>query len=150
MFGPRSSLSHLRYAVFGVRYPEQVIARFNNGLNITYGGWLPNVMVPSIYSSARVVLHVPRRQYVDLLPGTPTIRVFEALASGACLISLPWDDTDHLFDVGQDFAVAQSPEEMRDLIAWLCADENARLRFGEHGRRTILDRHRSEEHTSEL
>src|ERR1051326_8055009 len=150
VFGPRSSLSHLRYAVFGVRYPEQVIARFNNGLNITYGGWLPNVMVPSIYSSARVVLHVPRRQYVDLLPGTPTIRVFEALASGACLISLPWQDTDGLFTAGRDNAVAHSPAEMRDLIAWLCHDDMARTAFGEHGRRTILERHTCGPRASQL
>ena len=141
VFGPRSSLPQLSYAVYGVRYPEHVVARLNDGLHISYGGWLPNVLVPSVYSAARVVLHVPRRQYVSLLPGTPTIRVFEALATGACLISLPWEDTDHLFEVGKDFAVAHSPAEMRDLIAWLCEDDLARSNFGEHGRRTILNRH---------
>lgn len=141
VFGPRPSLPALRYAVYGVRYPEEVVARLNNGLDISYGGWLPNIRVPRVYSSARVVLHIPRRQYVELLPGTPTIRVFEALASGACLISLPWDDTDHLFDAGEDYAVAHSPKEMRDLIDWLCADDAARNGFGEHGRRTILARH---------
>jgi spore maturation protein CgeB len=87
------------------------------------------------------VLHVPRRQYVELLPGTPTIRVFEALGSGACLISLPWHDTDQLFEAGRDYAVAHSPEEMRDLIEWLCRDDAARTAFGERGRRTILERH---------
>jgi spore maturation protein CgeB len=141
VFGPRPELRGLRYAVYGVRYPADVLARLNNGLDITYGGWLPNVRVPTVYSSARVVLHVPRRQYVELLPGTPTIRVFEALASGACLISLPWQDTDRLFLAGRDYAVAHSPEEMRDLIAWLCHDDAARTEYGEHGRRTILQRH---------
>jgi spore maturation protein CgeB len=141
VFGPRLELPHLRYAVYGVRYPEQVLTRLNNGLAIAYGGWLPNVLVPTVYSSSRVVLHVPRRQYVQLLPGTPTIRVFEALASGACLISLPWEDIDHLFEAGRDYAVARSPAEMRDLIAWLCRDDRARERFGRHGRRAIVDRH---------
>jgi spore maturation protein CgeB len=141
VFGPRTALAHLSYAVYGVRYPERVVARLNNGLDITYRGWLPNVQVPSVYSSARVVLHVPRRQYVELLPGTPTIRVFEALASGACLISLPWDDTDHLFDAGHDYAVAHSPSEIRDLIGWLCRDDSARTQFGQRGRQTILARH---------
>ena len=150
VIGPRSSLPKLTYAVYGVRYPAQVLARLNNGLDINYGGWLPNVAVPSVYSAARVVLHVPRRQYVDLLPGTPTIRVFEALASEACLISLPWDDTDHLFEVGADYAVAHSPAEMRDLIAWLCRDDAARSAFGRHGRRTILDRHTCGHRADEL
>jgi spore maturation protein CgeB len=150
VFGLRSKLPHLRYAVYGVRYPEHVLARLSNGLDVDYGGWLPNVLVPGVYSSARVVLHVPRRQYVELLPGTPTIRVFEALASGACLISLPWDDTDHLFEAGQDFAVAHSPDEMREQIAWLCEDDAARLRFGEHGRQTILARHTCGHRADEL
>jgi spore maturation protein CgeB len=141
VFAPRPTLPDLSYAVYGVRYPDAVVARLNDGLDIAYRGWLPNVLVPSVYSSARVVLHVPRRQYVELLPGTPTIRVFEALASGACLISLPWADTDHLFTAGEDFAVASSPTEMRDLIAWLCSDDDARNRFGEHGHNTILERH---------
>ena len=141
VFAPRSTVPHLTYAVYGVRYPEHVVSRLKDGLKISYGGWVPNVLVPSVYSAARVVLHVPRRQYVDLLPGTPTIRVFEALASGACLVSLPWQDTDHLFEVGKDYAIAHSPAEMRDLITWLCADDVARAAFGNHGRRTILARH---------
>jgi spore maturation protein CgeB len=150
VFTPRQTLAHLRYAVYGVRYPEEVVSRLNNGLDITYGGWLPNIRVPSVYSAARVVLHVPRRQYVELLPGTPTIRVFEALATAACLISLPWQDTDQLFTAGRDFAVAHSPAEMRELIAWLCQDDAARLRFGEHGRLTILDRHTCGHRADEL
>jgi spore maturation protein CgeB len=143
VFEPRRELPHLRYAVYGVRYPEQVVSRLNNGLDISYRGWLPNVRVPEVYSAARVVLHVPRRQYVDLLPGTPTIRVFEALASGACLVSLPWQDTDRLFEANVDYAVARSPEQMRDLLAWLCSrdGQTARQQFGEHGRATILARH---------
>lgn len=150
VFGPRAELPGLRYHVYGVRYPESVIHRFNNGLDITYGGWLPNISVPEVYSAARVVLHVPRRQYVELLPGTPTIRVFEALASGACLISLPWQDSDRLFEAGRDFAVAHTPREMRDVIAWLVADEAARTEFGAHGYRTILARHTCDHRAEQL
>lgn len=150
VFGPRAELRHLSYAVYGVRYPESVVARLSNGLDIAYRGWLPNIQVPCVYSSARTVLHVPRRQYVELLPGTPTIRMFEALASGACLISLPWQDTDQLFDAGRDYVVAHSPSEMQDLIAWLCADDAARQSFGEHGRQTILKRHTCGHRADEL
>jgi spore maturation protein CgeB len=150
IFGVRPLLPQLRYAMYGVRYPEQVVARLNNGLNITYGGWLPNALVPRIYNSAKVVLHVPRRQYVELLPGTPTIRVFEALASGACLISLPWDDTDQLFEAGCDYVVAHSPTEMGEMTAWLCADAGARARFGQRGYQTILARHTCGHRADEL
>jgi spore maturation protein CgeB len=141
LIAPRRDLPHLRYAIYGVRYPDEVLSRFRNGLDIDYRGWLPNVAVPHVYSSARIVLHVPRRQYVELLPGTPTIRVFEALATGACLISLPWPDTDGLFTAGKDYAVAHSPAETRELIDRLCRDDAARSAFGEHGRNTILAKH---------
>ncbi len=141
VFAPRASLRQLTYSIYGVRYPEAVLARFRDGLDISYHGWLPNVEVAAVYSAARIVLHVPRQQYVQLLPGTPTIRVFEALASAACLISLPWPDTDHLFSEGQDYVVAHSPQQMRELIGWLAADGVARERFGQHGRQTILARH---------
>jgi spore maturation protein CgeB len=150
VFGPRRLLPRLNYAVYGVRYPDDVVARLRNGLDIDYRGWLPNVLVPRVYSAARVVLHVPRRQYTQLLPGTPTIRVFEALASGACLISLPWPDTDGLFDAGRDYAVASTPQEMRESIDWLCRDDQARAAFERHGRQTILDRHTCDHRASEL
>jgi spore maturation protein CgeB len=150
VFGPRRAVPGLRYAVYGVRYPEHVLARLANGLDISYGGWLPNVEVPAVYSAARVVLHVPRRQYVELLPGTPTIRVFEALASRACLISLPWQDTDGLFSADADFAVAHSPDEMRDLIDWLCRDDVARERIALHGYQTIQARHTCAHRVDEL
>ena len=150
VFTPRLSMPDLTYAVYGVRYPEKVLARLNNGLDIDYGGWVPNVLVPSIYSAARVVLHIPRRQYVELLPGTPTIRVFEALASGACLISLPWDDTDDLFEAGADYAVARSPDEMRELIRRFCSDDALRTALGGHGRQTILERHTCDHRAEQL
>jgi spore maturation protein CgeB len=141
VFTPRLALPQLRYAVYGVRYPQHVVARLDGELDIHYGGWLPNTAVPDVYSGARVVLHVPRRQYVELLPGTPTIRVFEALACGACLISLPWSDTDRLFDAGLDFAVVRTPDEMRATIDWLTRDDGARTAIANHGRQTILSRH---------
>jgi spore maturation protein CgeB len=140
VFGPRRELPQLGYAIYGVRYPDDLLARLRDGLRTDYRGWLPNADVPRAFAQAKVVLHVPRRQYVDLLPGTPTIRVFEALACGACLVSLPWPDTDGLFRA-DDFVVARTPDDMRDLVAWLCADETARRAYGANGRETVLARH---------
>lgn len=141
LFRPRRSLPHLRYAVYGVRYPGHVLARLRGCLNIDYRGRIPNVDVPAAYSAAKVALHIPRRQYVELLPGTPTIRVFEALATGTCLISLPWCDTDGLFQAGKDFVVARTPDEMRDTVRELCSDPIARRAVAQQGLQTVLARH---------
>ena len=150
VFGPRRELRRLRFAMYGVRYPAEVLERMRNGLDVDYRGWVANADVPRVYSASKVVLHVPRRQYVSLLPGTPTIRVFEALASGACLVSLPWPDTDRLFTAGEDYLVASTPSEMRDLLARLCDDAELRGRIGHHGRETILARHTCDHRAAQL
>lgn len=150
IFGPRTELPDLRYAIYGVRYPARVISRMRNGLAVDFRGWVANTDVPEVYSAAKVVLHVPRRQYVELLPGTPTIRVFEALASGACLVSLPWPDTDGLFRTGTDFSVVRTPSEMRDTVRWLASDASAREAFGHNGRQSILARHTCGHRAEEL
>ena len=82
--------------VHGVRYPEHAL-RALAAAGIAYGGWLPNHRVPEVFARFAVTVHVPRRPYVEPLPGIPTIRVFEALACGIPLVSAPWDDVEGLF-----------------------------------------------------
>ena len=41
---------------------------------------------PEVFARHLATVHVPRRFYVDALPGIPTIRVFEALACGIPLV----------------------------------------------------------------
>ena len=76
----------LRARVYGVRYPEAA-RRALADAGIEYAGWLPNFDVPSVFARFRVTVHVPRRPYVEALPGIPTIRPFEALACGIPLVS---------------------------------------------------------------
>ena len=75
--------------IYGVRYPDgalQALARHG----ASYRGWLPNPKAPEVFARHLATVHVPRRFYVDHLPGIPTIRVFEALACGIPLVSAPW------------------------------------------------------------
>src|SRR5207237_3600463 len=75
----------LRTRVHGVRYPGQALRELREA-GIEYAGWLPNNKVPAVFARYRVTVHVPRRPYVQALPGIPTIRVFEALACGLPLL----------------------------------------------------------------
>lgn len=81
---------------YGVRYPEDLRRRLQ-AAGIEFCGWLPNHRAPDALARARVTMHVPRRPYVEALPGIPTIRVFEALACAVPLICAPWDDAEGLF-----------------------------------------------------
>ena len=66
----------------------------------------PTPRAPEIFARHLATVHVPRRYYATILPGIPTIRVFEALACGIPLVSAPWDDAEQLFRPGTDYLVA--------------------------------------------
>ena len=63
---------------------------------------------PAVFARHPATVHVPRRFYVEQLPGIPTIRVFEALACGIPLVCAPWQDSEGLFHPGQDYLVART------------------------------------------
>jgi spore maturation protein CgeB len=139
----------LKARVHGVRYPPSAIGRLA-GAGIDYAGWLPNYRVPEAFANYRITLHIPRRPYVQALPGIPTIRVFEALACGIPLICAPWRDDEHLFAPGADYLTARDGGEMRDHLEMLLSDPPLARRLAEHGHRTILARHTCAHRVDEL
>lgn len=139
----------LRATVHGVRYPENARAALRDG-GVRYGGWLPNFEAPGIFARHRVTVHVPRRPYVEALPGVPTIRPFEALACGIPLVSAPWHDAEGLFTPGEDFLVADDGEEMTAHLQAVLGDPDLAARLSRHGRETILRRHTCAHRVDEL
>ena len=95
LFAPAGAAS-LPLDVYGVRYPDEARAMLARH-GARYHGWAPNARAPEIFARHLATVHVPRRYYASVLPGIPTIRVFEALACGIPLVSAPWDDAEHLF-----------------------------------------------------
>jgi spore maturation protein CgeB len=126
--------------IFGVRYPEHALASLRRyGAN--YRGWLPNARAPEIFARHLATVHVPRRFYVDLLPGIPTIRVFEALACGIPLVSAPWRDSENLFRPGTDYLVARDEAEMERHLRALQQEPELRRGLVESGLASIQGRH---------
>ena len=145
---PAASLG-LRPRMYGVRYPQGAIDRLERA-GVEYAGWTPNFNVPTVFARFRATVHIPRRPYVDALPGIPTIRVFEALACGIPLLSAPWEDAEGLFMEGRDYLMARSGREMRGLMRELLSDERAARAMADRGRRTILARHTCVHRVDEL
>lgn len=139
----------LRAKVYGVRYPEHAIKSLASA-GISYEGSIANYEAPLAFAKARVTVHVPRRPYVQALPGIPTIRPFEALACGIPLVSAPWNDAEHLFTPGEDFLVAQNGAEMRTHLRRLMDDPAFAAKLAEHGRNTVLARHTCAHRVDEL
>ena len=142
------AMPELRFVAHGVRYPDYALSELTDA-GIEFRGWAPSVRVPEIFARSRVTLHVPRRAYVQALAGIPTIRVFEALACGIPLVCAPWSDAEGLFRAG-DYAVAETPAEMRDALRRLATDEDEARRQAERGLETVLARHTCDHRAREL
>ncbi len=148
LFAPVQALG-LCTRVHGVRYPEsarQALA----AAAIDYRGWLPNFSVPAAFHHFKMTVHVPRRAYVEALPGIPTIRVFEALACGIPLVCAPWHDAEGLFQPGKDYLVAQNGKEMQEHLRFLRNEPAAACALAAHGWQTILARHTCVHRVDEL
>lgn len=135
--------------VHGVRYPPQAVATIKR-YDARYHGWAANAAAPELFARHLATVHVPRRYYATLLPGIPTIRMFEALACGIPLVSAPWDDAEGLFRPGSDYLVARSGEEMTAHLRAIAADPALRRSLVDHGLETIRARHSCAHRVNEL
>jgi spore maturation protein CgeB len=126
--------------VYGVRYPDDALHALATA-GAGYGGWLPNHRVPEVFARFPVTVHVPRRPYARMLPGIPTIRVFEALACGIPLVSAPWDDVEGLFVPGKDFLMVQDGDGMCRALLALLHEPGLAENLAAQGLRTIRRRH---------
>ncbi|TCD05262.1 glycosyltransferase [Erythrobacteraceae bacterium CFH 75059] len=139
----------LPLTIHGVRYPARAQALLER-YGARYAGWVPNVEAPGIFARHLATVHVPRRFYTTVLPGIPTIRVFEALACGIPLVSAPWSDTEGLFRVGTDFLMAETGDAMRQHLAAIREDAGLRDALVAHGLETIRRSHTCEHRAGQL
>jgi spore maturation protein CgeB len=94
-----------------------------------------------MYAKSKISLHVPRRFYANGLSGVPTIRVFEALASGSPLVCAPWHDAEGLFRPGQDYVCVPDSNAMIAELRNLLRNDRARQQLAASGLETIRARH---------
>ena len=141
--------SELPLDIYGVRYPDEA-KRTLEKFGARYHGWIANAAAPDVFAKHLATVHVPRRFYTEVLPGIPTIRVFEALACGIPLVSAPWDDCEHLFRVGDDFLMVPDGAQMTRALSDLKNDPGLRESLVRNGLETILARHTCAHRVEEL
>jgi spore maturation protein CgeB len=135
--------------IHGVRYPDHALGALD-AFGARYRGWLPNACAPEAFARHLATVHVPRRFYVDALPGIPTIRVFEALACGIPLLSAPWRDAEGLFRPGEDYLVAADGAAMARHLAAVRGDAALRRSLAANGLAAIRARHSCARRAAEL
>jgi spore maturation protein CgeB len=139
----------LRARIHGVRYPESARAELADA-GIEYGGWLPNFEVPEVFARSAITVHIPRRPYLEALPGIPTIRIFEALACGIPLVSCWWNDCEGLFRMGEDYLAVRAPHLMTVALRDVLHDANLAASLSARGREAILAKHTCVHRVDEL
>jgi spore maturation protein CgeB len=141
--------ARLALDVHGVRYPPEALATLRRH-GARFHGWSPNAAAPGVFARHLATVHVPRRFYTTMLPGIPTIRVFEALACGIPLVSAPWEDSEGLFTPGEDFLVGADGTAMASHLRALAEDPSLRMALATRGLATIHARHSCRHRVDEL
>jgi spore maturation protein CgeB len=99
------------------------------------------------YSSSRLTLNVTRRDMV-LAGYSPSVRLFEAAACGAAIVSDNWPGLESFFSPGQEILLPISTE---DVVRYLTEyDELELRRIGDRAQERVLAAHTSERRAREF
>ncbi|MEX2572014.1 MAG: glycosyltransferase [Gemmatimonadota bacterium] len=131
------------FIVAGPQYPDSI--RWPDNVR-----WIPHVPPDrhrAFYSSARWQLNATRADMVAA-GWSPSVRLFEAGAAGAAVISDHWPGIDQLFEPGWEIMLPRSTDEVADIIS--DTPDGERRRMGEALRALIMERHTADRRAEEL
>lgn len=140
---PARALPNRKFIVAGPQYPKRV-------------KWPKNVrrimhLNPQwharFYSSSRLTLNVTRRDMV-LAGHSPSVRLFEAAACAATIVSDNWPGLDTFFKPGEEILL---PASASDVIRYLSETDEAELRrIGLRAQDRVLAEHTSEKRAQQF
>jgi spore maturation protein CgeB len=126
-----------KFIVAGPQYPEDI----RWAANIDRIIHLSPPQHPAFYSSSRFTLNVTRDDMVAA-GYSPSVRLFEAAACGAALLSDAWLGLEEFLIPGEEILLPQNADDVVRILTQLTDEE--RLRIGQRARQRILDEHTSE------
>ena len=140
---PACSLPRKRFLVAGPQYPTD-LAWPSNVKRIIH---LEPKFHAAFYSSSRLTLNVTRREMVEA-GYSPSVRLFEAAACGATIVSDYWAGLDSFFVLGQEILV---PESSSDVVRYLSDMEEAELqKVGDNAQARVLADHTAQKRAAQF
>jgi spore maturation protein CgeB len=140
---PAKRLGTASFLVAGPQYPKAL--RWPK--NVSRIQHLNSRWHPSFYSSSRFTLNVTRRDMV-VAGYSPSVRLFEAAACGAAIISDNWGGLDSFFLPGEEILL---PTGSEDVIRYLTElSEGEVRRIGESAQARVLAEHSSQQRAREF
>ncbi|HEY0796254.1 MAG TPA: glycosyltransferase, partial [Acidisarcina sp.] len=130
-----ASLSpELQFLVAGAQYPDST-AWQRNVKRLTH---VPPSDHAAFYSSSRFTLNLTRNDMVAA-GYSPSVRLFEASACGAAVLSDAWEGLDQFLTPGEEILLPAGPEHVAQILTQFPEEE--RLRMGQRARERILAEH---------
>ncbi|HEX8673083.1 MAG TPA: glycosyltransferase [Longimicrobium sp.] len=136
-------LPERRFVVAGPQYPDGI----GWPANVRHIHHLGPARHPAFYSSAAWQLNATRADMVAA-GWSPSVRLFEAAACGAAMISDRWPGIEAFFTPGREILLPETTPEVADIVARTHDDD--RRAIGHAARERILAEHTAEHRASEL
>ena len=131
---PAALLPERRFVVAGAMYPEGT----KWGRNVERIVHVAPPDHPAFYSSARFSLNLTRNDMVAA-GYSPSVRLFEASACGAALVSDDWVGIEEFFAPGEEILIPRDEQDVADILLHMGDEERGRI--GRRARERTLERH---------
>lgn len=132
-----------RFMVAGPQYPE----RIRWGSNIGRVIHVSPKEHPAFYSSSRFTLNLTRDEMIAA-GYSPSVRLFEASACGAAILSDSWTGIDEYLQPGEEILLPKNEYEVAAILTGMSEEERNRL--GSRARERILAEHTSAHRAQEF
>ena len=129
-------LPELRFIVAGPQYPEDTVWK-NNVERIIH---LSPPEHPAFYCSSKFTLNLTRSEMVAT-GYSPSVRLFEASACGAAILSDGWKGLEHFLTPGREILLPKDCYEVTQILTTMPDAE--RTRIGLNARERVLSEHTS-------
>lgn len=130
---PARRLPEREFVVAGPQYPETI----DWPRNVRRHEHVPPADHAAFYVSNRLTLNLTRAE-MRRWGWSPSVRIFEAAACGAAIVSDSWEGLDHFLEPGRELLIADGPE---DVVRYMNLSDAELRAIGEAARERILAEH---------
>jgi len=129
-------MPNARFLVAGAQYPKDIF--WQKSVECTTH--LSPPQHPAFYCSSRFTLNLTRD---DMIAAgySPSVRLFEASACGAAILSDEWNGLDEFLTPGREVLLPKDAYEVKEILTSL--PEKERVRIGLNARERVLSQHSS-------
>ena len=142
---PARRLPERQFLIAGPQYPDADRERWPP--NVRHLPHLSPARHPTFYASACWQLNATRADMVAA-GWSPSVRLFEAGACGAAMISDRWPGIEHFFTPGESILLPESTHEVIEILTGYHPDD--RRAIGAEARKRVLAEHTAERRAEQL